>query len=265
MNDYAAKRQARIDRLQARAASLDAAADRSQEASTRHLDAIPFGQPILVGHHSEARHRRDIARSDAAMRKSIELRSEAKDARRRAEAAEDNTAISSDDPDALDRLRAKLAHLKAIHERMVLVNRLLRGKKTDEEIAAATSLPASSVAALRKPDALGRTGFADYRIKNSSAQIRATEQRLAELESRRAATPHPSVDVGVARIEQTANRVRIVFPAKPAPAMIHALKAGGFHWSPTVGAWQRMLSPQAWSEARRILGVTGIAGEEPAQ
>lgn len=35
-------------------------------------DAIPAGQPILVGHHSEARARRDIARMDANMRASIE-------------------------------------------------------------------------------------------------------------------------------------------------------------------------------------------------
>lgn len=33
---------------------------------------IPFGQPILVGHHSEKRHRRDISKSWDAMGKSVE-------------------------------------------------------------------------------------------------------------------------------------------------------------------------------------------------
>lgn len=33
---------------------------------------IPFGQPILVGHHSERRHRRDLERADNGMRKAIE-------------------------------------------------------------------------------------------------------------------------------------------------------------------------------------------------
>jgi len=33
---------------------------------------IPFGQPILVGHHSEGRHRRDLQRIDDNMRKSVE-------------------------------------------------------------------------------------------------------------------------------------------------------------------------------------------------
>jgi hypothetical protein len=38
---------------------------------------IVFGQPILVGHHSEKKHRKTIERADNAMRKSIELRDKA--------------------------------------------------------------------------------------------------------------------------------------------------------------------------------------------
>lgn len=36
------------------------------------LSVIPPGQPILVGHQSEKRHRRDIARMDSGMRKGVE-------------------------------------------------------------------------------------------------------------------------------------------------------------------------------------------------
>lgn len=49
------------------AASADAAA----KAEHAILDMIPPGQPILVGHHSERRHRRDLARADSLMRRSI--------------------------------------------------------------------------------------------------------------------------------------------------------------------------------------------------
>lgn len=51
------------------------AADRSQaayEGVRRIGDGIPFGQPILVGHHSERRARRDIERMDAGMRRSVQ-------------------------------------------------------------------------------------------------------------------------------------------------------------------------------------------------
>lgn len=42
--------------------------------TTKH---IPMGQPILVGHHSEKRHRRDIEKSWNALGKSVELQEKA--------------------------------------------------------------------------------------------------------------------------------------------------------------------------------------------
>lgn len=61
--------EARADRFQQYA---DNAAGRSSESWDRaHKLAaqIPFGQPILVGHHSEGRHRAHIKRIDSASRK----------------------------------------------------------------------------------------------------------------------------------------------------------------------------------------------------
>jgi len=48
---------------------------------------IPPSQPILVGRHSEARHRRDLARIDRAMRRSIDADEASKSYGRRAAAA----------------------------------------------------------------------------------------------------------------------------------------------------------------------------------
>ena len=53
----------------------DKANDRSNAAFERSNNAvkdIPFGQPILVGHHSERTHRASLKRSDQAMRKSVD-------------------------------------------------------------------------------------------------------------------------------------------------------------------------------------------------
>lgn len=58
-------------------------ADLSEEKS-----GIPLGQPILVGHHSEGRHRRAIERADNAMRHACEESDKAKYFEGRAEAAE---------------------------------------------------------------------------------------------------------------------------------------------------------------------------------
>lgn len=69
----------RADRAEERAERFaersDRAADRSETAwqgVKRISDGIPFGQPILIGHHSEARAHRDQDRIDRGMRASIQ-------------------------------------------------------------------------------------------------------------------------------------------------------------------------------------------------
>ncbi len=53
----------------------DSAAERFEaEHAAEHaiLDRIPMGQPIQVGHHSEGRHRRDLARADGHARRAYD-------------------------------------------------------------------------------------------------------------------------------------------------------------------------------------------------
>lgn len=81
---YAAERG---ERLEARAARASATATGAQHRAHQILDQIPLGQPILVGHHSERRHRRDLARADGAMQIAVE---EGRKADRLTRAAEDS-------------------------------------------------------------------------------------------------------------------------------------------------------------------------------
>jgi len=85
---------ARAERLEERADALDDRAARRageararSDAAHRTMDLIPFGQPILVGHHSERRHRRDLARIDANLRASFEASDEAEHAAAAADTA----------------------------------------------------------------------------------------------------------------------------------------------------------------------------------
>ena len=52
---YEAKRQARYERLLAAAEKAERDGKASITAGDTMFKAIPFGQPILVGHHSERR------------------------------------------------------------------------------------------------------------------------------------------------------------------------------------------------------------------
>jgi len=62
-------------------------ADQAHKQVTSILEHIPFGQPILVGHHSERRARKDVERIDNGMRKSVKMWDASKYWEGRAEAA----------------------------------------------------------------------------------------------------------------------------------------------------------------------------------
>ncbi len=97
----------------------EAAERKSTEAFNRAHDAvagIPFGQPILVGHHSEKRHRAAIAKSDSAMRKSCEMADKAESHAHKAEywerKAED---INLSMPESIEYYTEKLAETEEYH------------------------------------------------------------------------------------------------------------------------------------------------------
>lgn len=78
----------RADRMNSRATKAVNESSSQYQRAHEIGSHIPFGQPILVGHHSEGRHRRDLDKIDNAMRKSCEAQDKAEHYEQRAEAAE---------------------------------------------------------------------------------------------------------------------------------------------------------------------------------
>jgi hypothetical protein len=81
------KAEARADRMEDRAMNAKDEAQSHFKASNDIVSMIPMGQPILVGHHSEKRHRRALERSDNHMRNGCNALEKAEHYKRRAEAA----------------------------------------------------------------------------------------------------------------------------------------------------------------------------------
>lgn len=75
---------AKAARYQGYAANAEARAKSRGETADKIMSFIPPGQPILVGHHSERRHRRDIERISNNIKKSVEERDKAEYLRGRA-------------------------------------------------------------------------------------------------------------------------------------------------------------------------------------
>ena len=73
MNEYEQRQEERKARYLELAEKAVKASETASGRASGILSVIPAGQPILVGHHSERRHRRDLATVDRAMRKSVDL------------------------------------------------------------------------------------------------------------------------------------------------------------------------------------------------
>lgn len=85
--DRAERMDDRADALAAKAERKSREADARWAAAQEIAETIPAGQPILRDHHSARGHRRDLARMDGHMRKSLELEGEAKRAAHGADTA----------------------------------------------------------------------------------------------------------------------------------------------------------------------------------
>lgn len=263
MNWYEEKQEARRERLEAAAERRKREAKAKWDSGMERLRAIPFGQPILVGHHSEKRDRNYRRKACASVEKAIELNKEAGELAARA-AAVGSGGISSDDPDAPDKLRERIAKLKETQEKMKAANAAIRkssGWPVEGQIGAivtATGLSEAAAAKLLQPDYAGRIGFPSYALTNNSANIRRLEARLRRVErlaTAREAAPMVEEVIGEVRLVENReiNRVQIFFPGKPSAEVRASLKLAGFRWAPSEGAWQRQWSEVAKHRARKII------------
>lgn len=125
VRDAATVAEDRSQRLEDRRDALEAKADRRAEQaeerraySDRLVEHIPFGQPILVGHHSERGHRKTLERSRNAMFKYCELSAEAREAARMAESSRREQAYRETGPALQRRIERLQAELRGVEREM---------------------------------------------------------------------------------------------------------------------------------------------------
>lgn len=162
--------------------------------------------------------------------------------------------ISSDDPQALDKLRKKLADLEANQSMMKAVNAYYRKHKTLD------GCPDISEDTIRKLQAdmastwhLEDKPFASYALSNNNANIKRVRERIADLEKRQSETTEGwTFEGGEVVINTEMNRLQILFDEKPDDDLRAMLKGRGFRWAPSQGAWQRQLTDAAIFAAKKI-------------
>lgn len=127
-------------------------------------------------------------------------------------------SIFSDDEDAPERIRERIAELEAERERMKAANTAWRKAG--------------------KPDLGTAPGFdpapyAKYQLANLGGNIGRLRKRLQAIEAQRARSARAEAAGGV--VIEGQEWVRITFAEKPARTVLTALKAAGFGWGD--GSW----------------------------
>lgn len=264
MNRYEIKLATRREILKNRAARLRKDAEMTGREARQLADLIPFGQPILIGHHSEGRDRRFRGRIVRKFQVSMELSKRADELEYRA-ARVGKGGISSDDPEAIEKLREKVNALEARQDLMKRVNRAHAAwlknpaslDKSDLSEACKERIRTYKPAYSWEPHP-----FAPYEISNNNAEIRRVRVRIVSLEKAAEEAAKVQQVTGEPAREETyegfkiredfqENRIMIVFPGKPEETTRQVLKRQGFRWSPHRGAWVRQLNNAGrWAASR---------------
>ena len=111
--DYFERKELRIERLREKADKMREESVEAFSNARKIQNSIPLGQPILIGHHSEKRSRQDRDKIDANIKKSVEKQEQAEYYDEKLAVAKKNTAISSDNPQAIELLEEKNIKIKS--------------------------------------------------------------------------------------------------------------------------------------------------------
>ena len=184
--------------------------------------------------------------------------------------------ISSDDPDALEKLCKKVADLETAQANMKDANRIVRkwSKKdvtheTEGDQFDAYAADMSAIAEHFTPllarkmlePMYGRVvGFEPFQLTNLNAKLKAAKKRVAQLEILAETETKRHVFQGICEVVENTehNRIQFFFDGKPSADTRQIMKSHGFRWAPSVEAWQRQLTNNARFSARLALKALGV-------
>lgn len=211
-----------------------------------------------AGGFNMRKHNKQMAREDSLWKEYDEI----KDLLHKMESV-GTGSVDLADPHAREILTDQLQKLQARLDRNKAMNAYYRKHKsfagfpelTDE---AAARLDAQFAETRQRCQWIDKP-YPDYELTSLRGKIKRVKERIAELDKRAQQAEQPADNIAfpggeiVRNLE--ADRLQIIFDEKPGEEMRAKLKSNGFRWSPRYGAWQRQLTQNAESAARRALGL----------
>ena len=261
MNDYEQRKQDRIDRYREKADKARSESHALFQQSTDMASAIPVGQPI---HGAADRRYRDRI---MGKEKSFAAMDKAEYYEQKARAAENNTAISSDDPDALEKLTVKLDGMKKSQEHMKAVNAYFRKHGTCKGMEGLTDEQAEKLdQTVKSGPPFVKVPYSPGSLSSNNQEIHRTQRRIEELtRAKEDGYTGWEFEGGRVEVNKDLNRLQIFFDEIPDEETRRELKTNGFKWARSQGAWQRQLTNNAIYAARRIKAIQPTDGTDPVK
>lgn len=207
------------------------------DAASAVASGIPFGQPILVGHHSEARHRSDVAKIDAKMAAGVASARMADHHEQKAKIIEGRLkrTIFSDDADAVANLKKRIAAREQAVERMKFINKAhAKFLKTGVMPDGLSEAEADKVRNYKPAYSWEPHPYPPYALANMRNQIATDKKRVTAVAKMAERAKEASEASDGVLIEGDAF-VRVTFAEKPDRDVINRLKEAGFRWGG--GGW----------------------------
>lgn len=241
--------EARLERYEERANKAQGNAHQLHSQAKTMASVIPFGQPILVGHHSERRDRNYRGRIHGTFGKAFEEQAKATHCRDKAQTV-GTGGVSTTAPDAIAELQTKLDKMIAAQVTMKQVNAEYRKGGFDGitclSLQQIEELKATMSTVWRKND----KPFPAYSLTNNNANIRRVRQRIEDItrlrESEALDITHEDF-----RLFTDNGRLQFEFNGKPNDKARAVVKGHAFKWSRYSGAWVRKATANAVRSAKQ--------------
>lgn len=253
-HNFEERKQNRVDNAREQAEKKKQESESLHKKADQMSEHIPFGQPILVGHHSEKADRRYRQRIRDTYSKAVEASDKASYFASKAKTIENNNAILSDDPNAIEKLDERIEELQQLQEFMKATNKLIL-KRNKVEFLRLVGASEELWEELNRQGRFGGMGYASFELKNNGANLRRLKARRSELERKISMQTVTETIKGIQIIKNVeANRVQLKFSEIPNKQIREDLfYKYGFRWSRTELAWQRHLNNAGISAANRFL------------
>lgn len=233
--------QRRLEKREAWAGSAQARSAAAFDSAGQMASGIPFGQPILVGHHSERRDRNYRARIHSQMDRGVaeHRKAEHHGAKAVEVSRQLERSIFSDDDNAIEALEAKAkncdenaAQCNAINRAWRKGGRELVAAQFGEALAAMSEKLCAQFSWLRRKGPMSAT--------SDRAEARRCRERIKAIQAQQGRAQAAEAAGGVVvQKHPDSNWCTVTFADKPERSVLNALRAAGYRWG--AGRWQGRL------------------------